>query len=716
MEYPRTSRTVTIPQRASPGSDHGRVRYERAMPGSAQRNREWIQTDGTSSYCSLTESWEVRRKYHGLYVPALGVGHSRRVVVQNILINGEPPVVEGILHNPVPCFMLRGMKVEVLMPRGSKAVLLRITSSDDRTGHLTLRPILTNRSIYDVREQPLSSSSLSSSLSSSISPSSSPSSFSSSSSSLSEDGRAMGDIRLHISSDQEHETRGGGTATVSLDYDIDSDRGESHHDTGSLPLTIDFPGGWTTIHLAFSLEPISGVRAMFEHEILRRKHMMARVPEGLGRYSVSTEQYLLEGGGVIAGYHWFSQWGRDTLISLPGLMLIFGRYREARQTLKMYAALERDGLIPNAMDERTGSWGYNTVDAGFWFINRLWTYHTYTGDSKTVRELLPTAMRILEPLLHDYPGYGAHEDGMEPEMRNPAPHGHDSGLSCAAVYLDDAGCVCHPPQWTWMDAVIDGNSVVERRRAVEIQALAYAGAMEASELMERTGYRHPAIDHDLLTGLAQRIQQGFKNNFIRKGIVQDIAHREVLSVQVEDTPVVPERMELCGGGGREWGQEPGGPLRPNVMFSVYFPHPILPPGQFEPTLRIMAPLMTPFGMRTISPGHPSYHGTFLPGKDRAYHNGTVWPFLAGALATSWIRVFGSGETREKAREEAYDLFLRGLLDHLLINGRCPGHIAEIVDGDYPFIERGCIAQAWSIAEPLRAYWEDVLGKTPVDWP
>lgn len=589
-----------------------------------QRNREWLETDGLGGYSSLTETWENRRKYHGLFVPSTGYGFGRRVLVQALLVDGVYPRPASVDRGLHPTFKLGGMDVGVLTPRGLRAVVLRFELACEPRP-VRLRPFLNSRSMYDVSvEMPRFELC---------------------------DGRLTIDgCPLNIASDAGTSIASAECQRMEHRFDIDSQRGEACSDSSWSPVEVIVEPRDRVFHVSFSLDEIPSPAEVFASEVARRAAEVEGAPAELRKYALGTEAFVMGEGGVIAGYHWFSQWGRDALISLPGLSLIFGRFREARQTLEMYASLQEGGLVPNAQDERTGAWSYNSSDAVFWFADRLWRYALYSQDWEAAREFLPCSVSVYRSLL-DCAGEG--------------------------LTLDGSGCVCHPPQWTWMDAAASGKAFTPRDCAVEIQAMAYAGAMGTAELMDRVGYGPGNVSSEEVRALAGRIRSGFEARFFDGALVLDSPGSEE--------------------------------IRPNVLFAVYFDHPLMEPGEFGPTLEAISPLVTPYGLRTLSPLDQGYRGAYLPEKESAYHNGTVWPFLAGAMARAWTRVHQG----EGPRREAYDLFLRGILEGLHGAGRCPGHVAEILDGDYPHIERGCIAQAWSIAEPLRALWEDVLQKGPV---
>jgi predicted glycogen debranching enzyme len=357
-----------------------------------------------------------------------------------------------------------------------------------------------------------------------------------------------------------------------------------------------------------------------------------------------------EGVSIIAGYHWFGDWGRDTMISLPGLTLSAGRPEVARRTLTTFARFVDQGMLPNRFPDAGEAPEYNTVDATLWYFDAIRAYHEATGDDDLLRELFP----LLEDIVRWHrqgTRYGIGEDPSDGLLRSGEP-----GV-----------------QLTWMDAKV-GDWVVTPRtgKAVEINALWY----NALRVMARFAGRlkRPVKPWESLAG---RIAEGF---------------------------------------GRFWNQTAGycfdvidGPdgnddaLRPNQVFAVSLPEsPLSPERQRMVVDACGRHLLTSFGLRSLAPGHPHYQGRYGGGpreRDGAYHQGTVWAFLLGPFAIAHQRVY---RDRDLARS-----FLEPLAHHLSDFG--VGSIAEIFDADAPFTPRGCIAQAWSVSETLRA-WLELSGR------
>ena len=350
---------------------------------------------------------------------------------------------------------------------------------------------------------------------------------------------------------------------------------------------------------------------------------------------------------VIAGYHWFTDWGRDTMISLEGLALLTGRHDEARSILRTFAQNIRQGLIPNLFPEHGSEGLYNTADATLWFFHALDRYVEATGDREMLRELLPALVGIVE---HHLNGtlFGIGADGEDGLLRQGA-----DGY-----------------QLTWMDAKVDDWVVTPRRgKAVEINALWYNALRLLSGWVQ---------DHQYTTSLplaerAAAAQQAFNRRFWygEGGYLYDVVDGE----HGDDAS-----------------------CRPNQIFALSLRHPILERSRWQAVVEVVQErLLTPVGLRSLSADHPDYARTTdgdLRARDAAYHQGTVWAWLIGPFVDAWIRLYP--ERRQEARG-----FLDGFRAHL--DHACIGSISEIFDAEPPFTPRGCVSQAWSVAEVLRAW-------------
>jgi predicted glycogen debranching enzyme len=350
---------------------------------------------------------------------------------------------------------------------------------------------------------------------------------------------------------------------------------------------------------------------------------------------------------VIAGYHWFNDWGRDTMISLPGLTLATGRPAEAADILRAFGPYVRDGLLPNNFPDDGGADpSYNTADAALWYV---WAVHAYaeaTGDEALVDDLLG-ALRDVVDCYARGTRYGIGVDPADGLLRAGEP-----GL-----------------QLTWMDAKL-GDWVVTPRigKPVELNALWYNALRTlASLLAVRDG---PAADG--YAAQAERARLSFLARFRR-----------------------PECRHLAdvvdGPDGDDW------TLRPNQILAVSLPFPLLEGAAAEPVVEAVGQaLLADVGLRSLAPDDPAYHGAYTGGpgqRDGSYHQGPVWAWLLGPYVEAHYRVYG---------DRAAALALLEPIEHHLRDAGL-GTVSEIFEGDPPYLPRGCIAQAWSVAEILRVW-------------
>ena len=344
------------------------------------------------------------------------------------------------------------------------------------------------------------------------------------------------------------------------------------------------------------------------------------------------------GHTILAGYPWFADWGRDTMISLPGLLLVTGRFAQARQVLCLFAQFVSEGMIPNRFDDYTNEPSYNTVDASLWFIHAAYEYLRWSKDQTTFDALLrPACLAIVD-------GY---KKGTRYGIRMDASDG--------LITQGDPST-----QLTWMDAKCEGITFTPRQgKPVEINALWY-------HALKLTGDEQ----------LAQRVAASFRAAFW-------ISPFRGLADVVSGTP--PQRDTS---------------LRPNQIFAASLANsPLTPDQQFAVVEVVRRELLTPMGLRTLVANDGRYKGRYTGPqvqRDAAYHNGTVWAWLMGAFLEAYLRVnHRSPESIAQAR-----LWLRPLLDSMANSG-CIGQISEIFEGDPPHRPVGCFAQAWSVAEILR---------------
>ena len=349
---------------------------------------------------------------------------------------------------------------------------------------------------------------------------------------------------------------------------------------------------------------------------------------------------------VIAGYHWFTDWGRDTMISLEGLTLVTGRHREAGFILRTFARYVRDGLIPNMFPDGSNEGLYHTADATMWFFHAVDRYLQTTGDRDTLLLVLPVLRSIIQAHVAGT-RFGIGMDARDGLLREGA-EGY---------------------QLTWMDAKVEDWVVTPRRgKPVEINALWYNALCLFAGWLEDFGHADEARE---ITERAQQVRHSFNARFWYEqgGYLFDVVDG-------------PE------GDSTEF--------RPNQLFAFSLRYPVLDPSRWKPVLdQVRERLVTPVGLRSLAPGSAGYRAKYdgdLRARDAAYHQGTVWGWLVGAWIDAYVRVHP--EDRAGARR-----FLDGMIGALSTFG--VGTIAEIFDAEEPYTPRGCIAQAWSVAETLR---------------
>ena len=416
-----------------------------------------------------------------------------------------------------------------------------------------------------------------------------------------------------------------------------------------------------------ALNPEDALRAEFD----RRKLLLAAAPPVVrdgpaAEWVFAADQFLIEPVGriedaararaagdeirsVIAGYHWFTDWGRDTMISLEGLTLTTGRRNEAAWILRTFAHYVRDGLIPNLFPEGKKEGLYHTADASLWFFHAVHRYVSLTSDCTTLKLLLPALADIID---HHIRGtrFGI---GMDP--------------ADALLRQGQQGY-----QLTWMDAKVGDWVVTPRRgKAVEINALWY----NALRLLEKwlCDERRDAEAAEI-AGTADRVHQSFNARFWYEGggYLYDVVDAE------------------------KGGDDPS--CRPNQVLAISLDFPVLEQSRWKPVIDVVTErLLTPFGLRSLAPGSPDYKSKYygdLRSRDAAYHQGTVWAWLTGPYIDAWLKLHP--EHPAEARH-----FLHGFVNHL--DEQCIGSISEVFDAEPPYTPRGCIAQAWSVAEVLRCW-------------
>jgi len=647
---------------------------------------EWLVTNGLGGYASGTISGAITRRYHGLLIAALpnplgrtmmlnGLSERLRLPDHHVVYTGAEELA-GITPEhtirvaefrldaglPVWRYEVAGFVLEkrLMMPYRQNTVHItyHLLAGDGRL-RLGLRPAIHFRphdapvSSPDERQYVLTVS---------------------------------GD-QFEITSRQDLPTlrlltRGPSAAftfdrkeTGSIPYPIERSRGYDWE--GSLWSPGYFrtdlgPGDRTT--LTASAEDWETARALspenaFHAEIERRERLLAAAPAAAqtgpaAELVLAADQFLITPVGrtvdatrahaagdevrtVIAGYHWFTDWGRDTMISLEGLTLATGRRNEAGWILRTFSNYIRDGLIPNLFPEGAKEGQYNTADATLWYFHALHRYLDITGDRATLLLILPKLVDIVE---------------------------HHMGGTCFGIAMDPSDALLRQGQagyaLTWMDAKVGDWVVTPRRgKAVEINALWY----NALRLLEQwLREEDDGVKAAKIGETAARVQESFNRRFWFEagGYLYDV-------------------VDVEGGGNDD-------ACRPNQVLSISLDYPVLDPVRWQAVMNVVSGrLLTPVGLRSLAPGHPDYKAKYdgdLRSRDAAYHQGTVWPWLIGPYVDAWLKVHPE-ETRS----------VQSLLDGLApqLEEACIGSLSEIFDAEPPYTARGCIAQAWSVAEMLR---------------
>ena len=394
-------------------------------------------------------------------------------------------------------------------------------------------------------------------------------------------------------------------------------------------------------------------------DLFYSQNQQLTVPQWIEQLVLAADQFIVdrpltdvpEGKTIIAGYPWFSDWGRDTMISLPGLTLSTGRYEIAKVILQTFAMYIDQGMLPNVFPDRGETPEYNTVDASLWYFEAIRDYYAHTGDKRLLIQLYPALAEIIE----------WHRRGTRYNI-----HLDDDGL----IYAGEEGV-----QLTWMDAKV-GDWVVTPRigKPVEINALWHNALIIMAEFAKELG----KSEQDYLT-MATHTRKGF----------QRFWHKDLnYCYDVLDTPNGNDDS-----------------LRPNQIFAVSLPvdklgewySPLLDDKQQKQVIDIVSRhLLTSHGLRSLSSEHPDYvpiYGGNPLQRDGSYHQGTVWGWLIGHFVQAHLKVYQDPEICRS--------FLQPMSQHL--QGSCVGSLSEIFDGDAPFVSRGAFAQAWTVAEVLRSW-------------
>lgn len=647
----------------------------------AASEREWLETNGLGGFASSTITGLNTRRYHGLLVAATNPPVGRTALLakleETLVIEGRRYDLsanryEGVIHpqgyqylkefrlDPFPVFSyeIDGIEIEksvfMIYGENSTGVQYKARCAGERRCFLEVRPLIAFRDYHGTTHE-----------NAVLNPSV-----------MIERGLASvapyeGLPTLYLAHDA-GEVDPQGYWYHNFEYEQERERGLDFKEDLFSPLALKFDlrfdsktAAQASIIASIERREASDAERVRRDEIERRKAIAASAPneDSLVQALVTAaDQYLVARGTyntIIAGYHWFGDWGRDTMIALPGLTLVTGRREIAKSILLEFARHIDRGMLPNRFPDAGEKPEYNTVDATLWYFEAVRALLDYTNDYEFVKENL---YAVLVDII-DW-----HTRGTRFGIRVDADGLLASGEEGA--------------QLTWMDAKVSDYVVTPRRgKPVEIQALWYNALRVIGELAREFG---DAPNQKRYGEMAAQAKRGFNAQFWNE---EALCLYDVVDGEKRDASI-----------------------RPNQIFAVSLPYTML---SREKAKRVVAvverELLTPFGLRSLAPTDPQYIGRYEGDgweRDIAYHQGTVWAWLMGPFITAYVKVNGENVGRSnRARARATE-WLAGFQDHLSDAGL--GHISEIFDADSPHRPRGCIAQAWSVAELLRASVEDVF--------
>jgi predicted glycogen debranching enzyme len=658
------------------------------------RNYEWLISNGLGGYASSTILGSNTRKYHGLLIAALYppvdrwnlltkldeeifTEDSRFVLGTNYIDRGEMDVHGyeqpcSFALDPLPRFeySFDGMKIvkRVAMKHGENLCIIcyEVINPTEYSLQLRISPLLAFRTIYSTNDLDASSIQIGQ---------------------RSEDGvlilsrrecRAMLALTTNLLEYKAIESR-----FKRLFYPMDFYRGESCYDDNMIPghftTTIE-PGEKARLYVEakamtdnetihFDVDAWKVMRS--EVDRLRRiihgfgdAHRDLTLYEWMKWVILAADSFVVDrrstgAKSIVAGYHWFRDWGRDSMISLPGLTLVTGRFHGARDVMLTFVRYCRGGIIPNYFpDDQREEPLYNTVDATLWLFNAVLQYLKYTGDLGFIRSCLWEALKSIIDF---------HVEG-----------------TINGTKMDGDGLLIHGPQLTWMDAKKGERFITPRDgKAVEVQALWY-NVLKVAQLLAK---------HLNESSLERR-------------------YREMASHTKENFP----RLFWNDGDGCLFDCVNGGvkdrSMRPNQILAVSLDYGMLDPDKERRVVeKVYEDLFGVYGLRSLKVADPRYVGIYEGDEERrneAYHNGTVWAWLLGPFVRAFLKV---NKYENTSKRYAFDNFLKPLFEDEIHRGGL-GCIGEIFNGDPPHGSKGCISQAWSVAEPFRAYVEDILLRRP----
>jgi predicted glycogen debranching enzyme len=615
---------------------------------------EWLEADGLGGYASGTACGLRTRRYHGLLCPALDPPVKRHLLVADVEawvdVGRGPRALSAHRYDPdvthpdglerLASFRPRPLPTwrwkledeiqvvrELFVPRGSSRVALRWWVEGAEHGALFLIPLLALRDVHALRREDTG---------------------------LSLDAAVDGEhVRWRpdptlptVLARSNGRFRPQPTWYKNFLYEEERRRGYDCVEDLASPGLFEHDLGQGPAELVLGLEELASEAGTARDLVARLRERELERRAGRTVLDLSSDDYLVRRGDgltVVAGYPWFTDWGRDTFLSLRGLLLARDRVDDALGLLLAWASHVSQGMLPNRFPDHGETPDYNSVDASLWFVVAV-------AETLAQAPMVPPETRAA---LDD--AVTAILDGYARGTRFGIHADRDGLLACGVPGL----------QLTWMDAKVEGEVMTPRvGKPVEIQALWIAALTHGANLDARHG------------DLRDRARAAFAKRFwnARRGWLNDVVDCDHRPGIVDDA------------------------LRPNQLLAVGgLPGTLLDGRQARAVVdAVERELWTPLGIRTLSPRDPHYRGRYEGGpleRDRAYHQGTAWPWLLGPFVEAWLRV---RDHSPAARNEARERFLAPLHEHLDRVGL--GHVSEVVDGDPPHHPGGCPFQAWSLAE------------------
>ena len=636
--------------------------------------REWLETNGIGGFSSSTISGLNTRRYHGLLTAATKPPVGRLVLLskleETLVIDGRRYEISanqypGAIHpqgfnyqtgfrlDPFPGFSYEvdGVLLDksVFMVHGENTTvvqygLVRTGASDQRDVTLEVRPLIAFRDYHSTTHE-------NGALNPQVETENGQTTF-----------RPYSDLpAIHLAHDPA-EINPNGFWYRNFQYVVEQERGLDFTEDLFSPcaLTFDLNAVEKVNIIASTEQRDAGTADSYRQGEIARRLTLHKQTNGKNELVVSlttaADQFVVtreRGETVIAGYHWFADWGRDTMIALPGLTLVNERWDIAKHVLTEFSKHIDQGMLPNRFPDAGEVSEYNTVDATLWFFEAVRSFLQHTGDYKFVRT---TLYDVLKDIVN------WHIKGTRYQI-----HVDDDGL----LFSGEPGV-----QLTWMDARVGDRVITPRHgKPVEIQALWYNALRVMEDLAGRFKDPNAKLEYG---ALAEKARTSFNELFWNEqaGCLYDVIDGEIRDASI----------------------------RPNQVFAISLANTLLSKERAVSVLHVIEHnLLTPRGLRTLSPADPNYIGRYEGGpanRDGAYHQGTVWPWLMGPYITAYTWTFG-----KKAGRKFASAWLENFSEHL--HEACLGQVSEIFDGDAPHAPRGCVAQAWSVAELLRAIVENV---------